>query len=108
MKLRNFEDSFNSNKIHFGPSENSKLSPDTFRTRKVYDSDIFRFGLFGSIIGGALSAVLGFLISYRFLESPWLKGLSEAGGFVVIASFAGAGVIIAALAGSLVALYSRG
>jgi len=92
---------------HFVPTPESVKKPDSFRTRRVWDSKIFKFGLAGALIGSTVMALTAYFMIRAAVEIPGLQDFTSAGGFFVIV-LASAGFILFAIIGSLVALYRRG
>jgi hypothetical protein len=99
MKLR---------KTGFIPDEESQNRPDSFGTRDVWDSEVFRFSLVGSVVGAFLFAFLGFLLASGVVKIPWAHTLIDAGHWIVVLSLAAAGVLFCGFIGSLIGLYNRG
>ncbi len=89
---------------NFVPSSDSMHRPDSFRSKRVWDSDIFRYGLAGGILGAFAFSLIGFLLVNGSIEPG--SRLSQGGSFTVI-TLASAGVLVCALIGSLYALFHR-
>lgn len=91
----------------FIPTLASVNRPDSFRSRRVYDSKIFIYGATGGVIGGVVFSIIGYLLATGNIDISSTERFMSAGSFLVVATIGGAGVLITALVASLYALFNR-